>query len=133
MFNQLNAFNNGSPMGTPILSISQANGMGINNTSMDQYNSDGWNDIAAKAAIKSAHEKVTRLMKQCRQSIEDVKTAVQMSNDRMNDISLEENALKKVASLELEITQVLALIPYGKDMYEYKVGQVNEVRVCNTR
>lgn len=58
---------------------------------------DAWNDIAAKTAVKVAHEKVNRLIKQCKQAIDDVRLAIQLSNDRIQDRSTEENSLKKVS------------------------------------
>ena len=131
MLNQLTNFNSGNALGPPIAPAAGTQGGTLASPAFDPNSPDGWNDLAARAAIKSAHEKVTRLIKQCKQSIEDVKIAIQMANDRIQDRSIEENALKKVAGLELEITQVLALIPYSKNMHEYKVRQVNEVRVAD--
>lgn len=86
-----------------------------------------WNDVAAKAAIKAAHEKVNRLIKEARQAVDDVKLAIQMGNDRMNDRTMEEAKLKKVAQTEVEVTQAMALLPYSKEMYDYKVQQLNGV------
>lgn len=86
-----------------------------------------WNDLASKTAVKVAHEKVNRLMKQMKQSLDDVRLAIQMSSDKIQDRAVEENAVKKVAQTEIEVSQTLALIPYSKDMNEYKVNQLNEI------
>lgn len=125
MLGGLNNFNNGGPAGELIISQygpkRPITGGGGNS------DNEVWSDLAAKASIKAANEKVNRLIKEARQAVDDVKLSVQLSNDRMQDRTMEEAKLKKVAQTELEVTQAMALLPYSKDMYEYKVQQLNTV------
>ena len=90
-------------------------------------NAGYWNDVAAKAAVKMAADKVNRIIKECVRTVEDVRMALMISNDKGKDRTAEENALKRVAAQETEVTQALAMLPYSKDMYQYKVNQVNEI------
>jgi len=126
MLNNLGAFNSNAPMANMDPLIPRPQGL-MASAGPGASATDPWNDMAAKAAVKVAHEKINRTIKECRQSIEDVRLALQLSNDRMQDRSVEENALKKTAQRELEVTQALALVPYSKEMYEYKVAQINKI------
>lgn len=127
----LNNFNNGGAAGE--LSISQYGPRKPNSERLEASENEVWGDLAAKASIKAAHEKVNRLIKEARQAVDDVKLAVQLSNDRMQDRTMEEAKLKKVAQTELEVTQAIALLPYSKDMYDYKVQQLNGVLLIQAR
>jgi hypothetical protein len=130
MLGGLKNFNNGGMAGE--LSTSQFGLQRPTSGGAGPSNGD-WNDLAAKASIKAAHEKVNRLIKEARQAIDDVKLSIQMSNDRMQDRTMEEAKLKKVAQTEIEVTQAIALLPYSKDMYEYKVQQLNGVAHSHRR
>lgn len=126
MMNQISGFNNSSL--PQELSTSQLNRYGQGEEGSSSGGDSGWNDLAAKAAIKVANEKVNRLIKEARQAVDDVKLSIQMSHDRVQDRSMEESKLKKVAQTEIEVAQAMALLPYSKDVYQYKSSQLNEVR-----
>lgn len=85
-----------------------------------------WNNIAAKAAIKSTHEKINLMIKENQRSVEDVRTALMIDVGAENRDG-EEQALKKVAENEIEITQALAMLPYSSKMYRYKMNQLNSL------
>lgn len=144
MFQQLTNFNNGRPVstfgrtgpggilggegGVSSRSMVNAGGRALQNDYAQGNDGDPWNDLAAKTAIKVASEKLNTQIKQCRQSLDDVRVSIQTStNDKYQDTTFQENAVKNVAKMELEMTQVLAMIPYSKEMYDYKVSQINKI------
>lgn len=130
MMNHLQGFNNGSQIQD--MNNSQMSGFRQAGEASIGGDQGGWTDLAAKAAIKVAHEKVNRLIKEARQAVDDVKLSIQMSHDRMQDRSMEESKLKKVSQTEVEVAQAMALLPYSKDLYEYKTKQLNDVSSSDT-
>ena len=144
MLQQLNSYNNGQAIQTfgrtgpgGILggdgaatsrSMMNAGNQALQNHPAVNEEADGWNDLAAKTAIRVASEKLNSQIKQCRQSLEDVRVSIQTStNDRYQDTTFQENAVKNVAKMELEMTQVLAMLPFSRPMYDYKVSQINGI------
>lgn len=89
-------------------------------------NLDYWNDVAAKASVKLAAEKLNRMMKEAHKSIEDVRMSL-MIGDKSKDRQVEQDSLKRVAQQELEMAQAMALLPYSREMYRYKVEQLNRI------
>jgi len=91
-----------------------------------QAQGDYWSDIAAKSSVRVAGDKLNRMIKEASKSVEDVRISL-MVGDKHKDRSPEEDSLKRVAAMEVEMMQALSMLPYSKDMYRYKMEQLNHI------
>ena len=82
--------------------------------------------LSSQAAIRLTSEKANRMLKECQKGLEDVKVSVEVNNGETG-FEYEENALKKIAASEIELSKLFSILPYSQDMYSYKINQVNKL------